>query len=119
MRHSDSGVGYGKAILTVAMLAAFAYTAIKFVPVYVHNFELQSYINDLAVKATVDRSSSDAIRNVVVAKAQDLDLPVAPADVAVQSGNKVTIKIDYKAPIDLKVYTWVLHFTDSAENRAL
>jgi hypothetical protein len=31
----------------------------------------------------------------------------------------VTVNIDYTVPVDFKVYTWQLHFTDSSENKSL
>lgn len=119
MRHSDSGAGRGKLIGTLAVLLAVAYVAIKTIPVYVHNYELHDYIGQLAIQATVSRAPAEGIRNNVVAKAQDLNLPVSPENVKVQAGHNVTILVDYTVPIDLKVYTWVLHFKPSAENRAL
>lgn len=118
MRHSDSGVGH-KLILTLGAMAAIAYIAVKTLPVYVHNYELKDYIGQLAIQATVSRAPAEGIRNNVVAKAQDLNLPVSPENVKVQAGHNVTILVDYTVPIDLKVYTWVLHFKPSAENRSL
>ena len=97
----------------------FAYIAIKTVPVYVHNYELQDYLRQLAVQATVQRASEDAIRKDVLKKAEDLDLPIAAEQVKITAGNRVSIDIDYTVPVDLKVYTWVLHFTPSAENRTI
>lgn len=97
-----------------------AYVAIKAVPVYVHNYELQDYIRQLAVRATVERANPDTVRNDVMARAQELDLPLTRENVKVtQSGGKIMIEVDYTVPLDLKVYTWNIHFAPSAENRAL
>ncbi|MBI1939884.1 MAG: hypothetical protein HYS33_00090 [Acidobacteria bacterium] len=49
-----------------------------------------------------------------------MDLPIAREDVKVSvTSSGVTIDLDYTVPVDLQVYTWVLHFTPSASNRAL
>jgi len=120
MRRSDSGQGYWKAILAVAILAALVYTAIEAVPAYVNNYQLAGYLRDRAVRATVDRSQEAALKAEVVTYARNLGLPVTEdnVQVTVASGN-VKIQLDYTVPIDLKVYTWVIHFTPSAESRAL
>ncbi len=119
MRRLDFGKGTLKAIFTLAFLAGLAYSAFQILPVYIHNYDLQNYIRDLAVRASVNRVPAEAIRKDVVDHARDLDLPIGPGDVKVSAGNKVTIELDYSVPVDLKVYTLNLRFTPSAENRGI
>ena len=119
MRRSDSGAGQAKLIFALAFLVAVAYFCVKTVPVYVHNYELNDYIRQLAIQATVEHMSADRVQRAVLDKAQDLELPVHPEQVAVTAGNKVTITLNYYVPIDLKVYSFYLHFTPSAENRQI
>jgi len=119
MRHSDRGAGYGKLIFALLVLAAAAYCAVKIVPVYVSNYELNDKIRQLAIQATVDHSSAQAVQDKVLDYAKELGLPIERKDVTVQVGNLVSISIDYTVPIDLKVYTLNLHFTPSAENRQI
>ncbi|HEY6290230.1 MAG TPA: hypothetical protein VI455_01535 [Terriglobia bacterium] len=33
------------------------------------------------------------------------------------AADRVKINVDYTVPVDLKVYTWSIHFTPSAESR--
>jgi hypothetical protein len=119
MGRSDRGQGRLKAILSLAFLAAVAYAGFKIVPVYVQNYELQDYIRQVAVRASVDRAPAEAVQNNIVAHARDdLRLPITRDHVKVNySGRTVTIQLDYTVPVDLKVYTLNLHFTPSAENR--
>ncbi len=119
MRRTNSGKGTAKAIFALGVLAAVAFVAIKTIPVYFHNYQLQDYLRELTVQATVQRFSEEQIRNTVLAKAQNLDLPITREQVKVTAGNRVAIDIDYTVSVDLKVYVWVLHFTPSAENRAI
>ncbi len=121
MRRADSGKGTGKAILTVAVLAAIAFAAVQILPVYVHNYELQDQLRQVSIQVMAGQHTTvDAVRNAVLEKARDLDLPVKPDDVKiVLTGGKITIDLNYTVPIDLKVYTLYLHFTPSAENRAI
>ncbi len=120
MRHTASGKGYGKLIFTLLVLGAIGFVAAKTVPIYVHNYELQDFIRQLAIRATVDRTSAEAVQNNVLSQAEELELPIARRDVkVVVNSNGVSIELDYTVPVDLKFYTLVLHFTPSATNRAL
>jgi hypothetical protein len=121
MRIRDSGKGRGKVILTLAIFAALVFFVAKTLPVYFHNYELQDYIRQVVIHATAgQRPTAEALRNNVVAKARDLELPVQNDNVkVVVTSSRVTIDLDYVAPIDLKVYTLNLHFHPSADNRAL
>ncbi|MGH9455482.1 MAG: hypothetical protein ACRD2O_16095 [Terriglobia bacterium] len=116
----DSGRGRLKGIVTLVILVAIAYTAVKTIPVYVQNYELADYIQNLAVQATVSRTAAADIQRNVVDKAHSLGLPVNFDDVQVSSTlDGVKILVDYMVPINLQVYTLSLHFKPSAENRAL
>jgi hypothetical protein len=44
---------------------------------------------------------------------------VTAENVKVTITTKVNIDLDYMVPVDLKVYTMMLHFTPSAEDRSL
>ena len=94
--------------------------AFKTIPVYVNDYQLHDYIQNQTPFWLTQRASAEAIRKNILAKAQDLDLPVAADDVTVEANaNKVTVSIDYHVPVDLKVYTLQLHFTHSSENRSI
>ena len=117
MRPSDSGVGSLKIIFVLLVLGAVAYVAIKTIPVYVNSYEVQDYIRQLAIKASVERVKPEAIQDQVTAHAAEKDLPVTRDNVKVTiNGNKVRIDMDYTVPVDLRVYTLSLHFTPSSED---
>jgi len=91
--------------------------AIKTIPVYVNTYEVQDYIRQLAIKASVERVKPEAIQDQVTAHAVEKDLPVTRDNVKVTiNGSKVRIDMDYTVPVDLKVYTLSLHFTPSSED---
>jgi hypothetical protein len=120
VRRSDSGLGRGRLFVELAILAALVYVGINAIPAYVENYELSDYIRQLAIQATAQRTPAAVIQQQVVVFAQDLGLPVKRENVkvAVREAD-VSIALDYSVPVDLKVYTWVLHFAPSAENRFL
>ena len=120
MRPSESGMISFKAMVWIAFIVAVLYCGFKIVPVYVDNYQLQDYLQGQTPYWLTQRTPADAIRKTILTKAQDLDLPIGEDDVTVQADqNKVTIKLDYIVPVDLKVYTLQLHFTPSSENKSL
>ncbi|PYV14720.1 MAG: hypothetical protein DMG21_17285 [Acidobacteria bacterium] len=119
MGRLDEGRGRLKALFALALLAGTIYLGFKVIPIYVNNYDLTQHIQDVAVNATVHRSSVENITKDVVSYASDLGLPVTAENVKVRTGSIVTIDVDYLVPIDLKFYTLMLHFTPSAENRQI
>ena len=120
MRLSESGRITFKALLSLAFLAAVVYASFKILPVYVNDYEFNDYIQNQTPFWLAQRASADGIRKNILAKADDLGLPMAAENVTVEANqNRVMVNIDYHVPVDLKVYTLQLHFTDSSENRSI
>jgi len=120
MRPSESGTITLKGILSVAFFVALVYSGAKIIPVYVDNYELQDYIQGQTPYWLTQRVTAEAIRKTILAKAQDLDLPVEEDDVTVVANQyKVSVNIDYNVPVDLKVYMLQLHFAPSSENKSI
>jgi hypothetical protein len=120
MRLSESGRITFKAIISLAFVGAVIYTGFMTLPVYVNNYQLQDYLTSQTPYWVTQHVSADAVRANVLAKAQDLDLPIGAEEVTVDANaNKVSVSIDYNVPVDLKVYTLELHFTPSSENRSI
>jgi hypothetical protein len=120
MRPSESGRITFKGILSVAFIVAVIYSGSKIIPVYIDNYELQDYIQGQTPFWFNQRVSADVIRKTILAKAEDLDLPVEEEDVTVETNQyKVSINIDYNVPVDLKVYMLQLHFTPSSEDKSI
>lgn len=120
-RRYEEGSGRFKSFLSLVFLAAVIFVGVKIIPLYVANYQLQDHIQQLSIHVAVRTSAvtPDAVRNEVVGFAQDHGIPVAADDVKVAISSHVLISVDYKVPVDLKVYTLTLHFTPSAENRTL
>jgi hypothetical protein len=114
----DSGKGGLKAILSLLFLAAVIFCAARIVPVYLDNYELQTFLNNLAVQATVQTPpmTTEIVENEILAKASSLELHLERQNIKVSISRKVRIDVDYSVYVDLKLYTLALHFTPSAEN---
>ena len=121
MRRGEEGSGRFKTFLSLAFLAAVTYVAIKILPPYVDNFQLQDHIRQLSTQLAVRTRpvTPDEIGNEVVAFAQDHGIPLVADNVKVTISRHVTINLDYTVPVDLTVCTLRLHFTPSADSPAL
>jgi cell division protein FtsL len=121
MRRTEEASGRFKAFFSLAFLAAIIFLAIKTLPAYVNNFQLQDHIRQLSTQLAVRAKpvTPDEIRAEVVAFAQDHGVPLTADNVKVTITSHIMINVDYTVPVDLMVYTFRLHFTPSAENQAL
>ena len=121
MRRTEDASGRFKTLASLAFLAAIIFLAIKTLPAYVNNFELQDHIRQLSTQLAVRNRpvTPDEVRAEVVAFAQDHGVPLAADNVKVTISSHISISVDYTVPVDVMVYTFRLHFTPSAENQAL
>jgi hypothetical protein len=107
-------------ILTLAVLGAMLFIAVKIVPVYFANYELKDSIETEARFAIANRRSDDDIRDAVFKKVQELGVPAKREDIKVNNQQRfVEITVDYTVPIDLQVYQFPLQFHLQADNRTL
>ncbi|HEV2419662.1 MAG TPA: hypothetical protein VGX94_17840 [Terriglobia bacterium] len=114
-RRREFGGGSFGLIVTLVILAAIGYIAYQVVPIYVHNYELNNYLNEVALEAVSNRIKVDDVPAAVVERCEALNLPVELGDVNMDSGgNAINIHVAYTAPVQLLSYTWVIHFTASA-----
>ncbi len=119
-RLCERGEGKLKAIIYTAIVVFAIYSAIKIVPAYVKNYELQDKMQEQARFAVVNRYPEEKIRDIIFKEVQDLEVPVKREEIKIVSNTGVVkIAMDYTVPIDLLVYRFDLHFTPSSENKAL
>jgi len=109
-------------LITLIILGAMGFTAVKIVPVYVENYQFQDSIETesrFALTAYPKKSPED-VRSAIFKKAQELDIPIKPEDIRISITNgAVEIGTDYSIPIDLKVYQFTLQFHPHADNHSI
>jgi hypothetical protein len=102
----------------VVPLAGLALFAILFLPIYVHNLELQNFVADMAARADTPSRSDDLLRTWVLDKAHQLDLPIRADNVKIaRSVEGLRIDVRYQVRVDLPGYTVNLHFYPGAGSR--
>jgi hypothetical protein len=119
-RQNQRGAGHLKAIVWTLVLVAVIYGAVIVLPVLISEYEFQDSLQEIARFASVNRKTTEQIKQSVLEEAQKQDLPVQLEDIKVEgySGN-VHIDVDYSVTVDLKVYQWTFNFHPTASNAAL
>jgi hypothetical protein len=109
-------------VVTLLVLGAMVFAAVKIIPVYFANFQLQDAIESESRFALTGypKKSVDDIRDDVWRKVQDLGVPAQKEaiEVAVANGS-VSIELNYAVPIDLSVYEFTLQFHPHADNHTI
>jgi hypothetical protein len=115
-RRSQRGEGRLKAIIYTVILVTLVFLAVKLVPLYVSEYQLQDKMNEQAKFAVVNRYSEDQIRDILMKVVRDLDIPATRDDIKLASTNHgVSISISYTVPVDFLVYKTDITFTPTSE----
>jgi hypothetical protein len=119
-RMSQRGEGRAKTILTLAIFATLFYLAFKIVPVYVNNYELEDLMKNEARFGFVNSKTPEQVREAVVKKARDLDLPIGPENVRVEpQTNGFRITVTYSVVVELPGYELKLDFKPVADSMSI
>jgi hypothetical protein len=97
--------------ITVILLGVMAFGAIKVVPSWFANYQLQDAITTEArfATSTYPKKTPEDIQGDVFKKAQELGVPAKKEDIKVTfDGNLITISLDYSVTYDLGV-TQITH----------
>lgn len=105
MRSSQKGEGKAGCIFWLTVLILFVAIAYQVIPVKVNVADLEEFMTRQAELA--GSASAQRIKDAILARARDLDLPVTSDNLTVdKSGGRILIKCDYEIPISLLVYTY-------------
>jgi hypothetical protein len=115
----DRGAASLKPILALFLFAAFLFAGVRAFPVYFNSSRLADYIRVRAVQAAAATPAPGMLQADVVRYARQLGLPLSPDQVSVTDDHgTLSIKLDYTVPVNLKVFTWKLHFAPWVVSRA-
>jgi uncharacterized membrane protein len=116
-------MGTFKALLGFLVLAAVVVGLFQVAPPMVANYSFQ---DDLRTISSMDSSNlqktDDDVRNDVLRKAKEHDLPIDAKEITVQRINTpgisaVYIAVDYSVTVNLPGYPFDMHFTPSSGNK--
>jgi hypothetical protein len=120
IRNPQRGGSNLKAIIWLAVIGFLVYCAIKIIPAYVSNYELEDVMKSEARFAGVNRRTPEQVREVVYKKIQELGIPAKREDIRVEpitDGYRISVR--YTVQVQLPGYTLSLNFNPTADNRSL
>ena len=119
-RKDERGGARLKTLLALIILGSAVFCAVRLVPPYFANYQLQDSMREEAAYASASRKQADDIRADIEKKLKQLGIPADGKDIQVSddAGN-VQISVDYTIPVDLAVYQLQLHFHPQANNASL
>ncbi len=119
-RNSERGGARIKTLIVLIVLGSAVFCAVKIVPPYFANYQLQDSMRQEAAYASASRKKDDDIRADIEKKVKELGIPADSNEIQVSddAGN-VKISVDYTVPVDLAVYQLQLHFHPQANNASL
>jgi hypothetical protein len=96
----------------VLVLAALGLFAAVLTPIYVRSLRFHEFVSSLPHHVAMRDGSGDALlRDMVLAKARSLSLPVTASNVQIiRTGGEVRIVVRYVVKVDLPGYMVELHF---------
>jgi hypothetical protein len=117
-------MGTVRMLLGVLAIGAFLFLGFKVLPPYFSNYQFEDDIKNEALQSTYTNRSEDDIRDVIVKKAHDYDIPITAKQVHVSrtgtnGGGVLIIEADYNVPLDLPGYSTKLEFHASTKNKGV
>jgi predicted membrane protein len=111
----ERGEGNFGCLVGLILLVIAGFIAYKMIPVKVKNAELRATISDEAKSAGTH--NDDKIRDYILAKAREDELPVTAEDVnIVRANSEITIEVNYTIPIQFPGYTYQWHIEHHVHN---
>ncbi len=109
-----------KALFGLFVVVAICYLAYKVLPPYFANYQFADVIQNETDMNSYSQKSEQEIKDSVVKKARDLDIPLTSEQVKVQrNGSELAISADYIVHIDIPMYPFDLHFTPASKNKRI
>src|SRR5271168_3795092 len=121
-RNGEQGGSKLSLLVTLIIVGALGFTAVKIIPVYVEAYQFQDSIEAESRFALTGypKKSIDDIKDDIFKKVQELDIPAKREDIRLNVTNgSVEIGLDYTVPIDLKFYQFNLQFHPHADNHTI
>jgi hypothetical protein len=97
------------------ILILVAFVSWKVGPIYAASLRFNFAVSEACKTGATGRLPLEDIRNDILFKAEQLDLPVYPEDIRLRvSAHLVGARVAYEVPVDLGPREWLLKFHASA-----
>ncbi len=108
----------GRQIFILLVLVAVLFAAAQYVPAYFAAFQFNDFVRQEVKFAVTNRKSADRMRIDVAQRANELGIAIKPKDIRItRRGPAFTLEVDYRWPINMKLYQQELafHVSESGE----
>lgn len=96
-------------LVSLVLLAAAAFFALKFVPPYYNSTSFMDEIEPLVTRSAVRQDSEKKIRELILQVAMKHEQPIQDSDIRIaKRTNDITVEIKWVLPIDLSVTVYNL-----------
>jgi hypothetical protein len=104
----------GRHLLILSILLVLTFAAAQYVPAYVSAFQFNDYVRQQVKYAGTSRKTADRLRDEILQKAKEFTIPLTKRDIRItRRGPSFTLEMEYRWPIDMKVYGHELVFHTS------
>ncbi|MGA7217014.1 MAG: hypothetical protein WBX38_01790 [Candidatus Sulfotelmatobacter sp.] len=116
-------MGTVKLIVGFLVILFVVYACFQIAPPLMANYSFQDDLRTVALMDSANfQKSDDEVRNDVMRRVKEHDLPIEPKQVIVQRINTpgmsaVFVAADYSVPVNLPGYSFDLHFTPDSGNK--
>jgi hypothetical protein len=121
-RERQRGGAKIKFLVAVVVLGSLAFAAVKIVPAYFANYQLDDAMKTEARFATsaYPKKTVEDVREDIFKKVQELEVPAKKEDIRVTSdGSLVSISLDYSVTFDLAVTQFTRQFHLHEDSRPI
>jgi hypothetical protein len=110
-----------KVLIALGIVAAGIYVGIQLIPPLFANYRFQDAIENEAMISSYTTKTEEEVRQSVLKKAQDLEIPLTAEQITVQreSNRSLTIKAEYTVHVDLPGYPVDLDFHPGSKNKPI
>jgi hypothetical protein len=113
-RETQRGEARIGTVIWLLLFVALVVVSKEAIPVKIRTSQLQDFMIELAKFST--REPDDKIRNRIMTKAKELELPLRKEDVTVSKSNgRIKMKARYDVLLQFPFYTYVWHFNHEVD----
>lgn len=108
----------GRQLFILLVLGVSLYAAMQYVPAYFAAYQFNDFIRQEVKFAVTARKTTDIVRDEIAREARDLGIPLNARDVQfTRRGPSFTVEVEYRWPIDMRLYKHqlVFHAIESGE----
>ena len=106
-----------KILIGILVIAGGIYYAWNMIPPYLHNYEFQDDLDDIARLATYATRTDDELKQAVIKKASTHDIVLKDDQISLtRLSNGVAITVHYRVHVDMMIHPTDLDFTANTKN---